>query len=54
MFCGIAEPTPEPCLCEHTELILEKLLGLSKEEIEKLAAQRAVELASPVAASGNS
>ena len=42
-----ADPTPEPCLCEHTELILEKLLGLSKDEIEKLAAQGAVELASP-------
>lgn len=41
-----AEPRPEPLLCEHTELVLEKLLGLSKEEIEALASQGAVEMAS--------
>ena len=39
------EPWPEPCLCEHTEMVLEKLLGLSKAEIEDLARQGAVELA---------
>jgi len=54
LFSDNAEPTSDPCRCEHTEVILEKLLGLSKDEIEKLAAQGAVELASPVAASGNS
>jgi benzylsuccinate CoA-transferase BbsF subunit len=40
-----ATPTPEPLLCEHTEMVLEKLLGLSKAEVEALAAQGAVELA---------
>jgi len=40
-----AEPAPEPLLCEHTELVLEKLLGLSRAEIESLEAQGAVELA---------
>ncbi len=44
-----AAPTPEPLLCEHTELVLEKLLGLSPSEIEALAAQGAVELASSAA-----
>lgn len=39
------DPTPEPILCEHTEMVLEKLLGLSKTEIEALAAEGAVELA---------
>jgi crotonobetainyl-CoA:carnitine CoA-transferase CaiB-like acyl-CoA transferase len=43
----VADPTPEPLLCEHTEMVLEKLLGLSQTEIEALAAQGAVELASP-------
>ncbi len=40
-----ANPTPEPLLCEHTEMVLEKLLGFSKNEIEALADQGAVELA---------
>ncbi|MCH8267952.1 MAG: CoA transferase [Acidobacteria bacterium] len=40
-----ADPRPEPCLCEHTEMVLEKLLGLSKTEIDELASQGAVELA---------
>ena len=40
-----ADPRPEPCLCEHTEMVLEKLLGLSKTEIDDLASQGAVELA---------
>ncbi|MBI4463203.1 MAG: CoA transferase [Acidobacteria bacterium] len=40
-----AQPRPEPCLNEHTELVLEKLLGLSKAEIERLTAEGAVELA---------
>jgi benzylsuccinate CoA-transferase BbsF subunit len=39
-----SDPTPDPCLCEHTELVLQKLLGLSKPEIESLAKQGAVEL----------
>ena len=49
-----AQPSPEPCLCEHTEMVLEKLLGLSEAEIENLAGQGAIELASPVAACRNS
>jgi len=40
------EPRPEPLLCEHTEMVLQKLLGLSRAETEILAAQRAVEVAS--------
>ncbi len=44
------EPFPDPCICEHTEAILQKLLGLSAAEIEALAAQGAVELESSVAA----
>ena len=40
-----ADPRPEHCLCEHTEMVLEKLLGLSKTEIDDLASQGAVELA---------
>ena len=39
-----ANPTPEPLLCEHTEMVLEKLLGLSRNEIAALADQGAVEL----------
>jgi crotonobetainyl-CoA:carnitine CoA-transferase CaiB-like acyl-CoA transferase len=39
-------PRPEPLLCEHTEMVLEKLLGFSQPEIEGLASQGAVELAS--------
>ena len=49
-----AEPSPEPCLCEHTGMVLGKLLGLSQAEIENLAGQGAIELASPVAACRNS
>jgi benzylsuccinate CoA-transferase BbsF subunit len=41
-----APPAPEPLLCEHTQMVLEKLLGLSNAEIDALAAQGAVELAS--------
>jgi crotonobetainyl-CoA:carnitine CoA-transferase CaiB-like acyl-CoA transferase len=41
------EPVPEPLLSEHTEMVLQKLLGLSSQEIEQLAAQGAVELAAP-------
>lgn len=40
-----AEPRPEPLLNEHTERVLEELLGLSKTEIERLAREGAVELA---------
>ncbi|MBI4443889.1 MAG: CoA transferase [Acidobacteria bacterium] len=40
-----AEPAGEPLLNEHTELVLEKLLALSKPEIESLASAGAVELA---------
>ena len=40
-----AEPTAEPLLCEHTELVLENLLALSQAEIERLATEGAVELA---------
>lgn len=39
------DPRPEPLLCEHTEMVLEKLLGISQSEIEALADQGAVELA---------
>ena len=49
-----AEPKPEPLLCEHTEMVLEKLLGLSRAEIEILESQGAIELASPVAAGRSS
>ena len=41
-----AEPFAEPCLNEHTAMVLEKLLGLSREEIERLEADGAVEAAS--------
>jgi crotonobetainyl-CoA:carnitine CoA-transferase CaiB-like acyl-CoA transferase len=47
-----APPTPEPLLCEHTEMVLEKLLGLSRSEIEALAAQGAVELANTEVTAG--
>ena len=49
-----AEPSPEPCLCEHTEMVLGKLLGLSEAEIGNLAGQGAIELSSPVTAGRNS
>lgn len=49
-----APPTPEPLLCEHTEMVLEKLLGLSKADIGALADQGAVELASAVPAGRSS
>ena len=39
-----AEPAGEPLLSEHTEMVLEKLLALSKPEIERLASEGAVEL----------
>lgn len=45
-----ADPAPDPCLCEHTEMVLKKLLGLSAKEIESLAAQGAIELESAVVA----
>jgi benzylsuccinate CoA-transferase BbsF subunit len=48
-----ADPQPDPCLCEHTEMVLKKLLGLSEQEIETLEAQGAIELESAVAAAGN-
>jgi crotonobetainyl-CoA:carnitine CoA-transferase CaiB-like acyl-CoA transferase len=48
-----ADPLPDPCLCEHTEMVLKKLLGLSDKEIEALEAQGAVELESAVTAAGN-
>ena len=38
-----ADPSPDPCLSEHTEMVLKKLLGLSKEEIESLAGHGAIE-----------
>jgi len=41
------EPFAEPLLCEHTELVLTKLLGCSKAEIERLEAEGAVELPAP-------
>ncbi|MBI2816203.1 MAG: CoA transferase [Acidobacteria bacterium] len=45
-----ADPQPDPCLCEHTEMVLKKLLGLTDKEIEALEAQGAVEFES---AAGN-
>ena len=45
------EPTREPLLCEHTEMVLEKLLGLSKAEVDAMAAEGAVELASDAVSS---
>ena len=45
-----ADPVAEPCLSEHTEMVLESLLGLSKAEIEELAGQGAIELASSAVA----
>jgi len=47
-----ADPAPDPCLCEHTEMVLRKLLGLSTKEIEALEQQGAVEL-EPVAAASH-
>ena len=38
------EPLPEPCLCEHTEMVLHRLLGLSGDAVELLAKEGAVEL----------
>ena len=34
-----ADPLPDPCLCEHTEMVLKKLLGLSDKEIEALSSR---------------
>jgi crotonobetainyl-CoA:carnitine CoA-transferase CaiB-like acyl-CoA transferase len=48
-----ADPIPDPCLCEHTAMVLKKLLGLSQDEIDKLEAQGSIELESAVAAAGN-
>jgi crotonobetainyl-CoA:carnitine CoA-transferase CaiB-like acyl-CoA transferase len=44
-----AEPVPEPRLCEHTERVLQKLLGLSKTQMEELEGQGAIE-SEPLAA----
>jgi len=49
-----AEPRPEPLLCEHTQMVLGKLLGLSKEELETLESQGAVELVSSAVSTRNS
>ena len=46
-----ADPSPDPCLCEHTEAVLKKLLGMTDSEIAQLASQGAVELETPVATS---
>ena len=48
-----ADPIPDPCLCEHTAMVLKKLLGLSQDEIDKLEAQGSIELESAVARAGS-
>ena len=47
-----ADPLPDPCLCEHTAMVLAKLLELSPEEIDNLEAQGSIELESAVARAG--